>query len=140
MSDVPDYFFMQSAVIPYREQNGDIEILLITSRKKRRWVIPKGVKEPELSAPASAAQEALEEAGIEGRVSEHPIGRYEYEKWGGICRVEVFTMKVEKVHSDWLENYRDREWVSIEQAASRVNEKQLKKMLRSMPNFLEVSL
>ena len=140
MSDVPDYFFVQSAVIPYRKHNGDIEILLITSRKKRRWVIPKGVKEPELSAPTSAAQEALEEAGIEGQVSEHPIGRYEYKKWGGTCRVEVFTMRVEKVHDDWLENYRDREWVSLEQAASRVNEKQLKKMLRSMPDFLKVSL
>ncbi|MDJ0958986.1 MAG: NUDIX hydrolase [Arenicellales bacterium] len=137
MSDVPDYFFVQSAVIPYRKHHGDIEILLITSRKKRRWVIPKGVKEPELSPTDSAAQEALEEAGIEGQVSEYPIGHYEYDKWGGTCRVVVFTMKVEKVHAEWLESYRDREWVSIEQAASRVNEKQLKKMLRSMPDFLE---
>ena len=137
MSDVPDYFFVQSAVIPYRKHNDDIEILLITSRKKRRWVIPKGVKEPDLSPLDSAAQEALEEAGIEGLVSEHPIGRYEYEKWGGTCRVEVFVMKVEKVHTEWLESHRDREWVSLEQAASRVKEKQLKKMLKSMPDFLK---
>ena len=137
MSDVPDYFFVQSAVIPYRKHNGDVEILLITSRKKRRWVIPKGVKEPELSPPDSAAREALEEAGIEGQVAERPIGCYEYEKWGGTCRVEVFTMKVEKVHAEWLESYRDREWVSMEQAVSRVNERQLKNILRSMPDFLE---
>ena len=137
MSDVPDYFFVQSAVIPYRKHNDDIEILLITSRKKRRWVIPKGVKEPDLSPPDSAAQEALEEAGIEGLVSEHPIGRYEYKKWGGTCRVEVFIMKVQKVHAEWLESHRDREWVSLEQAASRVNEKELKKMLKTMPDFLK---
>lgn len=133
MSDVPDYFFVQSAVIPYRERDGNVEILMITSRKKRRWVIPKGVKEPKLSARASAKQEALEEAGIEGQVSERPIGHYEYEKWGGTCRVEVFTMAVEKVHAEWLESYRDREWVSIKQAARRVDEKQLKQLIRSIP-------
>lgn len=137
MSDVPDYFFVQSAVIPYRQQNGDLEILMISSRKKRRWVIPKGVKEPELSAQASAAQEALEEAGIEGQVSKRPIGRYEYEKWGGTCSVEVFTMMVEKVHEEWLESYRDREWVSVKQAVRRVNEKQLKQLIQSMPEFLK---
>ncbi len=137
MSDVPDYFFVQSAVIPYRQQNGDLEILMISSRKKRRWVIPKGVKEPELSAQASAAQEALEEAGIEGQVSKRPVGRYEYEKWGGTCSVEVFTMMVEKVHEEWLESYRDREWVSVKQAVRRVNEKQLKQLIQSMPEFLK---
>lgn len=137
MSDVPDYFFVQSAVIPYRERDGKLEILLITSRKRRRWVIPKGVKEPELSAQVSAAQEALEEAGIEGRVSERPIGYYEYEKWGGTCRVEVFTMAVEKVHEQWLENYRGREWISIAEAARRAKEKQLKQLIRSVPGFLK---
>lgn len=137
MSDVPDYFFVQSAVIPFRQRDGNVEILLITSRKKRRWVIPKGVKEPELSAQVSAAQEALEEAGIEGQVSEHPIGGYEYDKWGGTCRVEVFIMMVKKVHEEWLESYRDREWVSIDQAARRVNEKQLKRLIRSVPEFLD---
>lgn len=137
MSDVPDYFFVQSAVIPYRERDGKVEILLITSRKRRRWVIPKGVKEPELSAQVSAAQEALEEAGIEGGVSKRPIGYYEYEKWGGTCRVEVFTMVVEKVHEQWLENYRGREWASIAEAARRVKEKQLKQLIRSVPGFLK---
>lgn len=139
MTDVPDYFFVQSAVIPYRELDGDLEILLISSRKKRRWVIPKGVKEPELSAQASAEQEALEEAGIEGRVSGCPVGHYEYKKWGGTCRVEVFVMSVEKVHLEWLESYRDREWVSVQEAAQRVSEKQLKQLIRFVPDILKKS-
>ena len=67
MRSVPEYFYTQSAVIPFREQNGEFQVMLITSRKKKRWVIPKGVKEPELSAPASAANEAMEEAGIRGK-------------------------------------------------------------------------
>ena len=48
MSQVPEHFYTQSAVIPYRERNGAIEVLMITSRKRKRWVIPKGVREPEL--------------------------------------------------------------------------------------------
>ena len=136
MSDVPDFLFTQSAVIPFRQRNDKLEILLITSRKKRRWVIPKGVKEPDLSAPDSAAKEALEEAGIEGEVLEHPIGYYEYRKWGGTCHVEVFVMAVQTVHEEWLESHRDREWCVIDEAAGRVTEKKLKQLIRSLPDFL----
>ncbi len=123
MPKVPEYYFIQSAVIPYRLNQGGIEVLLIGSRKNKRWVVPKGVKEPGLSASSSAAHEALEEAGIEGRVSSHPIGRYRYRKWGGVCEVEVFAMEVERVHEHWLESHRRRQWVSIEQAAQCVREK-----------------
>jgi phosphohistidine phosphatase len=137
MSDVPDYLFIQSAVIPFRRREGIIEVLLISSRKKRRWVIPKGVKEPDLSALDSAAKEALEEAGIEGGILEQPIGYYEYQKWGGTCHVEVFVMAVQTVHEEWLESHRDREWCVIDEAAGRVAEKKLKQLIRSLPAFLD---
>ena len=61
--------FKQSAVVPYRLVKNEIEVLLITTRKGR-WIIPKGIIEPELSAAESAAKEALEEAGVKGEVSE----------------------------------------------------------------------
>ena len=38
-------YIEQSGVIPYRIQEGKIEILLITSLKKKRWIIPKGIIE-----------------------------------------------------------------------------------------------
>jgi phosphohistidine phosphatase len=132
----PDYFYTQSAVIPYREREGGPQVLLITSRKKRRWVIPKGVKEPDLTPQASAAKEALEEAGIEGCISERPIGSYRYRKWGGICTVQVFVMAVARERETWEEPYRDREWVSLETAISRIDEDRLKDLLRSLPGFL----
>lgn len=137
MSDIPDYFYVQSAVIPFRQRDSQVEILLITSRKKRRWVIPKGVKEPELTALNSAAKEALEEAGIEGEVFQHPIGCYEYDKWGGTCRVEVFVMATKTVHEEWLESHRDREWCTMDEAAGRVKEQQLKQLIQSLPEFLD---
>ena len=45
-----DYFCRQSGVIPYRVRKGNLEILLITSRRERRWIIPKGIIEPDYSA------------------------------------------------------------------------------------------
>lgn len=129
MEQVPDYFFDQSAVLPYRQVRGRLEILLITSRRKKRWVIPKGVRELGLDAAESAAKEALEEAGIEGKVSSESIGSYKYEKWGGVCTVEVFSMSVETRYDIWPESYRDRQWMSPEEAAGLVKEPELKEMI-----------
>jgi phosphohistidine phosphatase len=137
MGNVPDYFYDQSAVIPFRRREGCLEVLMITSRRKKRWVIPKGVKEPELSAADSATKEALEEAGIRGGVSSQPLGSYRYKKWGGVCEVQVFAMAVDTVLTDWEESYRDRQWVSLEEARRRVREKELKMILRSLPERLE---
>lgn len=125
----PDWFYRQSAIIPYRFRDGDLEILLISNRRKSRWIVPKGVKEPHLSAVDSAAKEAMEEAGIRGRVSAKSIGSYKYEKWGGTCTVEVFLMEVRKILDKWLEDDRDRKWLSPKRAADRVDEPKLKRLL-----------
>ncbi|MBZ0261802.1 MAG: hypothetical protein K8F90_14530, partial [Hyphomicrobiales bacterium] len=57
----------QYAALPWR-QAPSLELLLITSRETRRWVIPKGWPMPEKSPAESAAQEAYEEAGIRGQI------------------------------------------------------------------------
>ncbi len=138
MSRVPTDFYNQSAVIPYRIQDGKIEVMLITSFKRKRWVIPKGVIELKLGAGASAAHEAWEEAGLVGRVSTSSIGSYAYDKWGGICHVEVFLLLVEKVLEDWPEaGYRDRRWVSLTEAARRVNEAKLKQLIKTLPQYID---
>jgi len=126
----------QSAVIPFRRRNGQLEVLLITSSRSKRWVIPKGDKETELSPRESAAREALEEAGIEGPVSGEAVGTYAYEKGGDLCRVRVFAMAVEVMHEKWQESFRRRRWLDPREAARRVNEKGLKRLLRTLPEFV----
>ncbi len=140
MQERPDFYYIQSAVIPYRYEHDRLEVLMITSRKKKRWVIPKGIIEPELSAAESAAKEALEEAGLEGQVSTIPIGAYNYDKWGGTCTVKVFAMSVQKMLTDWEESFRDREWVDLETAIARVEENRLKEILNELPSFIDSSL
>ena len=134
---VPEYFYTQSAVIPYQERGGGVEVLMITSRKRKRWVMPKGVKEPDLSPQESAAKEALEEAGIQGAVSKVPIGTYQYDKWGGTCTVDVYAMQVKTVLDEWEESFRDREWVSLNEAVRRVSEPELKRIVQLLPEFLK---
>ena len=70
----------QVAALPWRKQNETIEVLLVTSRTTRRWVIPKGGVMAHLVDMNAARQEALEEAGITGRMRRKPIGTYTYLK------------------------------------------------------------
>lgn len=125
----------QSAVIPYRIQNGQIEVMVITSSTGKRWVIPKGLIEPDMTPQDSAAKEAWEEAGLLGKVFPDLLGTYEYHKSGYTCQVEVFLLQVQTVLENWPEaSCRKRQWVSIPKAIKRVNEPELKQILADLPN------
>jgi len=131
------WYYEQSGVIPYRILKGKIEVLLVTSRNKKKWIIPKGLVEEGLTSQESAAKEALEEAGVEGFVHFERIGKYKYEKWGGLCVVDVYLLGVEKIHETWLEHYaRKRKWFPISDAVEKVERKKLKKIIKSIPEYL----
>jgi 8-oxo-dGTP pyrophosphatase MutT (NUDIX family) len=137
MEPKPSFLFRQSGVIPFRRTGDRVEVLLITSSDDSRWVIPKGVIEPDLSAAESAVKEAEEEAGIAGKVSSHTVGEFTYKKWGGTCHVDVFTLEVTEEMQDWLEaRVRKREWVSIEEACTRIRDDELKALIARLPALL----
>src|SRR3954464_15322428 len=82
------------------------EVLLITSLTSKRWIVPKGWLEPELTAAASAAREACEGAGVTGRVGAEPVGSFHYlkEKKDGAgvpCKVDVFALAVTAQLDEW---------------------------------------
>ena len=137
--DRPAYYYAQSSVIPWRINNGELEILVILSSKKKHWVVPKGIWEPGLTARESAAKEALEEAGVEGLVADAAIGTYIYPKWGATCTVEVYAMEVTRMlaNEEWQEVHRGREWVSLKQAAEKLKQDELKPMLRQLAAMLK---
>ncbi len=132
--DRPAYYYTQSSVIPYRVRNGKPEVLVISSSKKHHLVVPKGIKEPGLSARESAAKEALEEAGIEGDVAETAVGNYTYSKWGATCTVTVYPMKVTRLipEEEWQERHRGRQWLSLEKAARQLKQKELKPLVKKL--------
>jgi phosphohistidine phosphatase len=137
MKTRPWWFYKQSGVIPYRVADEDVEVLLITSRRRARWIIPKGVIDPGQTAEESARKEAYEEAGITGEVSSTPLGEYEYHKWGGVCRVKVYLMEVKQVLDSWPEgSTRERRWLTLEEAAAAVKEERLKELILTVPRSL----
>jgi 8-oxo-dGTP pyrophosphatase MutT (NUDIX family) len=115
---------------------GTPEVLLITSLNSKRWIVPKGWPEPDLSPAENAAREAFEEAGVIGKIGAHPIGTYHYLKekkdGGGVpCRVEVFALAVTQQLDDWPEkNVRALAWLPLDQAAARVAEPGLRQILK----------
>ncbi len=126
----------QYAALPWRRSvDGRLEVLLITSRETRRWVIPKGWPIHDLAPHLSAAQEALEEAGVRGRTGTAALGAYAYEKRlksGRIRHVEVqvFPLEVVKERRNWREkNQRAKEWFTPEAAAARVDEPKLRELI-----------
>ena len=128
--------YAQSAAMPYRWSGKGLQVLVVTSRSRRRWVVPKGLIEAGLTAADSAAKEAFEEAGVEGRIHKRSIGAYSYEKWGGVCDVQVFPLAVEYLYDEWDEDDRIREWVSIAQAVKRLEEKDLQRLVRALPKVV----
>lgn len=130
----PTYYYSQSAAIPYRIEKGKLQILIISSSCNHHWGIPKGIIEPGYTAPASAAIEAWEEAGVRGIISEHMIGHYPHKKWGGTCTVQVYPMAVTDMVDDheWQENHRSRQWLSLKKASSVVKQKSLQTMFATL--------
>ena len=129
---------VQFAALPFRfDPEKGLQVLVITSRDTRRWVIPKGNPMPRLKGFETAANEAYEEAGIEGELLETPIGHYHYEK--GRARgeeipafVTVYPLKVTRQHYDWPERtQRTIRWVEPRKAAMLVDEPELKDLIRS---------
>lgn len=127
---------MQSAAIPYRVTlKGDLEVLLVTSRKRARWVLPKGNVPIGMAPHRSAAREALEEAGVFGTVERSSFGAYDERKvgWDGeqhMITVRAFPLLVTSQLQGWAEAHqRQRKWLSARQAASAVKNRSLRNLL-----------
>jgi 8-oxo-dGTP pyrophosphatase MutT (NUDIX family) len=129
---------LQLAALPFRIEAGSLQVLLITSRETRRWIIPKGWPIRGLPPRDVAAREALEEAGLIGTiVGKRSIGSYHYakrlpENHENLCRVKVFLLSVDHQIDDWPEKkQREWQWVMPEKAAQMVEEGGLAEIIRS---------
>jgi 8-oxo-dGTP pyrophosphatase MutT (NUDIX family) len=128
---------LQSAAIPYRyDSAGELEILLITSRKKGKWVIPKGHVRRGMAAHSSAAKEAFEEAGVLGRTDPNPIATYvravRTSDGAPGLRIAVYPLAVMTEAPVWPEMHqRRRRWTSLDKAIDLVSSKGTRQALTS---------
>jgi 8-oxo-dGTP pyrophosphatase MutT (NUDIX family) len=129
----------QYGALPYRfGEPGGVEVLLVTSRETKRWVIPKGWPMKGRKPAAVAKREAFEEAGVLGEVGKRALGSYLYAKrvkpdLTVTCKVKVFPLEVRKDLEDWPERgEREERWFSPGEAADAVAEAELGAMIRKL--------
>ena len=125
--------FDQSGVIPYRKKNGKTEVLLVTSIRKKNWIIPKGFIEYHMSPFQSAKKEAFEEAGVKGSNTTKILGSYKVRKNGSELLTKIYSMKVTRIFKDYPEkNLRKRKWFSIYEGAKKVEIDELATIIRRL--------
>lgn len=134
----------QFGAIPWRTGADGIEFLLITSRRTGRWIFPKGGRMAWLSPSASAAQEAFEEAGVEGDISTRPAGVYRSLKRRNTgdteIEVEMFPLQVRIELDDWPEkDQRRRRWASLADACILLSEPDLVPMIRTLAEQVQAA-
>jgi len=127
----------QSAALPWRRTAaGEVEVLLVTSRETRRWVVPKGWPIRGLRSFQTAAREAFEEAGVKGQMGKKKLGAFHYDKRlrsGRLqrVRVTVYPLEVAVESKVWPElGQRDKLWTTPQAAAELVQETELAEILR----------
>jgi 8-oxo-dGTP pyrophosphatase MutT (NUDIX family) len=126
---------VQYAALPWRRAEG-VEILLVSSRQTRRWIIPKGWPVAGLEPHAVAAREAFEEAGVTGEIDPSALGHFHYLKrrkdgTAQNCLVQVFALEVERQAETWPErSERTTQWFKADAAAEAVEESELKGLIR----------
>lgn len=134
----PD-LYEQFGALPWRRIDGGmVQVLLVTSRISRHWLLPKGWLIKGKSSTASACREAFEEAGVEGRAQNKALGTYQYVKITKTgehlpCRVTVYGLQVKSVRPMWPEfGQRTRQWFSLPAAAAMVTEPGLRDFLAGL--------
>lgn len=116
-----------------------MEILLITTFKKKNWIVPKGYIEYNLSPFDSAKKEAYEEAGILGSNETIELGSFKMKKSIGSRWMKVYSMEVQEVLDEYPEmNERKRKWFTPEEAAEKISIPEVAEMIMELSSKLKV--
>jgi 8-oxo-dGTP pyrophosphatase MutT (NUDIX family) len=122
----------QSGALPYSVVEGRVAFLLITSRRTGRWIFPKGDIEPDMTPWDSAAQEALEEAGVSGQIGTEPVGSYRSSAsvdGSSLVDVDIYPLLVETQLDVWKEmDQRLRHWAVLPEARRLLNDSALSRL------------
>ena len=127
----------QFAALCYRVVKDQVQVLLVTSRGRQRWILPKGWPMDGKTPGECAAIEAWEEAGVVGKPSDRCLGIFSYAKiidedTNLPCIGMVFPVKVKSLKNDFPEaKQRRRKWVSLKKAAKLLSEPELIQIVKT---------
>ncbi len=129
----------QTGAIPYTIVQEQVVFLLITSRGSGRWIFPKGEPIDGLEPWDVAAQEALEEAGVDGEIDTRPIGTYRTFKTLAfrrkIIEVEMYPLRVTRQLDEWAEKgLRHRHWAILPETKRLLSDARLAELAMKLNN------
>lgn len=128
----------QVAAVPFRlNERQELEVMLVTSRETRRFIVPKGWPMKGKSGRKAATIEAEQEAGVAGKALQKPAGTYCY--WKRLAnrfvrvKVVVYLLEVTEELASWRErSARQRAWLSPSEAALLIDEPELSTLVRGL--------
>jgi 8-oxo-dGTP pyrophosphatase MutT (NUDIX family) len=133
---------VQVAALPYRYlNNGEMEVLIITSRQTGQFILPKGWPMNGKSDPEAAAEEAEQEAGVVGKPGKRAIGKLR--RWERLrdltipVEIDVYPLKVHTELKTWREkDQRVRRWLKPEHAIAVLSDRKLADLVSRARNHL----
>ncbi|AID32467.2 8-oxo-dGTP pyrophosphatase MutT (NUDIX family) [Mesorhizobium sp. USDA 4775] len=128
----------QVAAIPFRlTADESFEVMLVTSRTTRRFIVPKGWPMKGKNGRKAATIEAMEEAGVLGKTLKQPAGTYSY--WKRLANrfvhvdVIVYLLEVTEELANWQEaKRRQRAWLTPADAAMLIDEPDLSTLVKTL--------
>ncbi|CAM9732606.1 unnamed protein product [Chrysoparadoxa australica] len=122
--------------------DGSISVVMVKSKRRSDWTLPKGGWEDDESAEEGAAREAYEEAGVLGKVGAR-LGTFEFSSRsnpGRTNRLTMFLLKVDEVLKEWPEDERDRTMVTLTEAMATAARPEVAAALKAAAAQVEVGL
>jgi 8-oxo-dGTP pyrophosphatase MutT (NUDIX family) len=113
----------RAAAVCYRRQGESLQFMLVQTRRGQ-WTFPKGRIEAGESPWMAAAREALEEAGVRGRITSDLLTTYPYEKrtadgHSTLQTVAAYLLQVDS-DGDVAEPGRNPTWCDPDEAKRRL--------------------
>ena len=129
-----DELRLQFAALCWRRKQGKLQVLLVTSRGRKRWIVPKGWPIDGKTPADCALIEAWEEAGVRGKAGAQSLGVYAYTKTGPQgplpCLAMLYPVKVKALAEHYPERgQRERRWCSRKKAARLVGASDLAQLI-----------
>lgn len=126
--------------IPFDIRGGRMAILLVTSQRRGRWILPKGLLKPKESHKQCCKREAFEEAGVSGKFLRHyPITASIGKATGGSIShapVTYYPLLVTDQADSWPEDAkRQRHWALLEDASQVTDRDDLRQLIRQFESI-----
>ena len=115
--------------LPYRIEEGKVEVLIVRTRRDSHWTIPKARFTSDTAMWNTVRDEAFNEAGVRGDTQRSVLGDYVFERGGRSKCVVVLPFLVKQVHVEWPENDRARRWCDQKTAAKLIASDELSELI-----------